>query len=115
MANNPKAADNLKPFKKGKGKNTDPRINTNGRPKSFDKLRKLAQQIAHEEARGVDGTALIIGGQKQTQITMLMRQLIKDNPVKFLEYAFGKPKDEVELSGELTVKGYKKVSPDDWD
>ena len=36
----------LKPFVKG-----DPRINRKGRPKSFDALRSLAQEIAHEAAK----------------------------------------------------------------
>jgi hypothetical protein len=115
MANNPRAKDNLKNFKKGKGENRDPRINTNGRPKSFDKLRKLAQQLAHEEAKGPGGQTIVIDNQKQTQITMLLRQMIKDNPVKFLEYAFGKPIDEIKHSGEVNIKGYTKVSPDDWE
>lgn len=89
---------NLKPFVKG-----DPRINRNGRPKSFDKLRKLAQQLAHEDALDARGKPLIIDGQKQTQITMLLRQMIRENPVKFLEYAFGKPKDEITISGNIDV------------
>ncbi len=88
---------NLKPFKKG-----DPRINRNGRPKSFDKLRKLALQLAHEPAQG-NGKDIVVDGQKQTQITMLLRQLMRDNPVKFLEYAFGKPKEELEISGEISA------------
>lgn len=79
-------------FKKG-----DPRINRNGRPKSFDTLRKLAQQIAHEEATS-RGQTIIIDNQKQTNITMLMRDLMQSNPVKFLEYAFGKPKEEIDVT-----------------
>lgn len=101
---------NLKPFEKG-----DPRINRNGRPRSFTKLRKLAQQLAHEEAIGKGGKPVVIDGQKQTQITMLLRDLMRSNPVKFLEYAFGKPVDEVEYRGtvETIVKVIKGVSIDD--
>lgn len=101
MANNPNAKDNLKNFKKGKGKGRDPRINTNGRPKSFNKLRKLAQQLAHEEATNSKGEPLMLDGHKQTQITMILRELMRENPKLFLEYAFGKPKDEIELSGSI--------------
>lgn len=86
--------DNLKPFKKGKGENRDPRINTNGRPKGFDELRKLAQRIASEEATA-NGRPIIIDNQKQTQVTMLMRDLMRSNPVAFLQYAYGKPKEEI--------------------
>lgn len=35
-------------FKKGRGKNIDPRINKNGRPKYYDELRRLAQDILDE-------------------------------------------------------------------
>lgn len=105
----------LKPFKKGKG--VDPRINRNGRPKSFDKLRKLAQQLAHEIVKDKNGNPIIRDNAKQTQITELLRDLIKKDPVKFLEYAFGKPKEKVEVSGNeekpIVVKVINGVSMDD--
>lgn len=82
---------NLKPFVKG-----DKRINRKGRPKSFDALRKLAQSIAAEELQSTDGDVI-------TRIEALLRVMSTSrNPADrktFLEYAFGKPKDEVELNG----------------
>jgi len=44
---------NLRPFVKG-----DPRINRNGRPKSFDQLRELAQAIGHEKITDKDGEVM---------------------------------------------------------
>lgn len=78
---------NLKPFVKG-----DPRINRNGRPKSFDQLRKLAQQIAHE--RIADGSTI-------TAAEAILRQLAHEKPERFIEIAFGKVPDETVNSGEI--------------
>lgn len=89
-SNNPNVKDNLKPFVKG-----DKRINRLGRPKSFDALRKLAQKIAAEELQSTDGDVI-------TRIEALLRVMSTSrNPADrktFLEYAFGKPKEEVDLS-----------------
>ena len=97
MPNNPNAAATLKNFTKG-----DPRINRNGRPKNFDALRKLAQQIAAEDVNQ-NGQPLIIDGHKVTVIEAIMRQLASSkNPRDrelFLKYAFGAPPAAVELTG----------------
>ena len=85
--NNPNAVDNLIPFVKG-----DKRINRKGRPRSFDALRKLAVKIAGEQA-------------DQDTVTRIEKMLtdmsISKNPADralFLAYAFGKPKDEVDIT-----------------
>jgi len=80
---------NLKPFKKG-----DPRINRNGRPKSFDKLRQLAQKISHEP---------IADGASMTAIEAILRQMAHDNPARFIEIAFGKVPDIEEHSGKVEI------------
>jgi hypothetical protein len=89
MPNNPRATDNLKPFQKG-----DKRINRRGRPKSFDALRALAQQIAHEPAAS-DETV--------TTIENMLRDWAKgDNPQlqqAFVAYAYGKVPDKQEITG----------------
>ena len=89
---------NLKPFVKG-----DKRINRKGRPKSFDALRKLAQQIAAEDLQSTDGDVV-------TRIEALLRVMSSSkNPADralFLAYAFGKPKEEIAMnnSGETVTK-----------
>ncbi len=78
---------NLKPF----GKGFDPRRNLKGRPKSFDEVRELAQQLAHETKNG------------RIAIERVLRQWM-DSPEPslqkaFVEYAFGKVPDKLEATG----------------
>jgi hypothetical protein len=80
MANNPNAKDNLQPFKKG-----DPRINRNGRPKSFDAWRKLLQSIMDEPATDGKGDPIIIGADKDGSGGHIATNV------------YGKPKEEIDL------------------
>ena len=95
MARNP--IPNSKPFVKG-----DPRINRKGRPKSFDALRTLAQDIAHEKAKA-GGNTVVIDGHSVTVAEAILRQMAQSkNPAeraRFLEIAFGKVSQAVEVSG----------------
>lgn len=87
---------NLKPFKKG-----DTRINRNGRPKSFDQLRKLAQQILAEEATK-DGEPVVINGHIVTKSELILRSWVADKRFqeRLLEVAYGKVPTPVEHSGQ---------------
>ena len=80
-------------FKKG-----DPRINRKGRPKSFDALRELAQQIAHEP------TSIIVDGHKVTVAEAILRQWAQSkNPQlqrAFIEVAFGKVPDKIDVTSD---------------
>ena len=97
--------ENLKPFTKG-----EKRINRKGRPKSFDALRKLAQSIAAEELQSTDGDVI-------TRIEALLRVMSTSrNPADrktFLEYAFGKPKEEIEQTGESKIELIVKYATND--
>jgi hypothetical protein len=99
--------ENLKPFKKG-----DPRINRNGRPRSFDALRKLAQQIAAEIVPGKDGQPATIrtlntdGSEGEHVLTVaegILRSWATSNKPDlqqaFIEVAFGKVPATIESSG----------------
>lgn len=81
---------NLVPFVKG-----DKRCNRKGRPKSFDALRKLAIKIAGETIPGANGDDI-------TRIEAMLRVLTSSKApadrALFLAYAFGKPKDEVDIT-----------------
>lgn len=84
-------------FKKG-----DPRIWRHGRPKSFDALRELAQEIAHETAQA-GGQDVVVNGHKVTVSEAILRQwAMSKNPQlqrAFIEVAFGKVPDVTKLIG----------------
>ena len=90
-----------KGFKKG-----DARINRKGRPRSFDALRDLAQQIAHETVKA-GGVEVTIDGHKITVTEAILRQWAQSkNPQLqkgFLEIAFGKVPDRVDFGGKVTL------------
>ena len=89
----------------------DPRINRNGRPKSFDALRTLAQQIAHETAKA-GGSDVVIDGHKVTVTEAVLRQWFQSKDFQkqraAMEIAFGKVPTPVDLRGkdgeELTIR-----------
>jgi hypothetical protein len=66
-------------------------INRNGRPKSFDVLRSLAQQIAEECARDENGKIIELDGRAVTNAENTLR-IMMNSPLrdKFLEIAYGK-------------------------
>lgn len=88
-----------KPFEKG-----DPRINRKGRPHSFDAARKLAQAKMNEPAIGPDGKPITktVNGKEVivTNAEMFFEAWMKSKDRKsFAEFAYGKVKEEVELTG----------------
>jgi hypothetical protein len=81
----------------------DPRINRKGRPKTFDALRDLALEIAHEPLKTKDGTPVVVNGKRVTVAEFILRQWANSgDPRKqqgFLEIAFGKVPNPVEITG----------------
>ena len=85
---------NLKPFAKN-----DKRINRKGRPKTFDALRSLAQQIAHKEQPQKDGSFMT------TAELILIDWATSKEPslqIKFVEYAWGKVPQAIDMKASVT-------------
>jgi hypothetical protein len=87
---------NLKPFVKG-----DMRINRKGRPKDFAKLRALAVDMASQPALDKNGNPILIHGKPVTNAQLVLYQWLTDKKHQkdFIEVAFGKVPQAVELTG----------------
>ena len=99
---NPHVLDNLTPFKKG-----DPRINRKGRPRNFDKLRKLVQSIGIEVVLDKQGRPLLVDGKTITRVQAILRQWASDpkHQRDFIEYGWGRIPMPVDVtSGGETIK-----------
>lgn len=83
------------PFVKG-----DPRINRKGRPKSFDKLRALAVEMATQPALDKMGNPIKINGKPATNAEVILYSWLTDKKYQkdFIEVAFGKVPNPIELS-----------------
>jgi hypothetical protein len=87
---------NLKPFTKG-----DMRINRKGRPKDFAKLRALAVDMASEQAVDNHGNPILLHGKPVTNAQLVLYQWLTDKKHQkdFIEVAFGKVPQAIELTG----------------
>lgn len=78
-------------------------INRKGRPKSFDAFRELGRQIAHEVAITKEGEPVVVSGHVVTVAEAILRSWARSpNPrlqQAFIEVAFGKVPDTLELTG----------------
>lgn len=94
-----------KQYKKGQFKKGDGRINRKGRPKNFDMLRELAKSIAHVAASGHNAQGETI---TLTRAEMILLDWATSKDIRkqelFMAYAYGKPKSEVDISGDAMNK-----------
>jgi hypothetical protein len=77
-------------------------INKNGRPKTFDAARALAQEIAHEPVQA-DGKDLVINGHRVTVTEAILRKWAQSKDPRlqmyFFEIAYGKVPNDLNLRG----------------
>lgn len=89
----------------------DSRINRKGRPKSFDQLRKLAQEIAHEELQAGNGA-------KMTTTEAILRKWATSKDARlqmeFMATAYGKVPTVTEITGTKENDGEIRVRQIDY-
>ena len=92
----------------GTFKKNDPRINKNGRPKDFDAMRTLAQEIAHEKAKTKEGAAIVFASHSASVVEVILRQWAKSGDWQrqkgFIEIAFGKVPDDVKVNATAVIE-----------
>ena len=76
-------------------------ISRKGRPKSFDALRSLAVGMASEQAVDKNGNPILYNGKPVTNAQLIMYQWLTDKKYQkdFIEVAFGKVPQAIELTG----------------
>jgi len=78
-------------------------INRKGRPKDFDALRTLSQEIAHEVAKTKDGQQVEVEGHRVTNAELILRLWASSPDFRkqqgFMEIAFGKVPQETRITG----------------
>jgi len=85
-------------------------INKNGRPRSFDALRKMAQEMFIRPALDAGGEPVKIDGKPASIVEVVVWKMIHSkNPKEVelaLQIAFGKVPDNMELNqkGEIIIK-----------
>ena len=88
--------------------------NQNDRPRDFDAMRALAQDVAGEIYKNNDGSPFIIPGHdvEMTRVEMVLRLWAQSTDFKkqlaFVEFAYGK----VPIQTEIAVPGGKDLMPD---
>jgi len=78
-------------------------INRKGRPKSFDALRELAQQIAHETVKDKSGDPVVVEGHIATVTEVILRKWAASGDPRlqmaFVEVAYGKEATKFQVGG----------------
>ncbi len=85
----------------------DARRNLNGRPRSFDALRAIAQEICHEELELKDGRKIIVA---EAVLRAWAKSPEPQLQKAFIEYAFGKVPDKIDATMEHKSKLYLNYS-----
>lgn len=109
-SNNPNVLKNLRPFRKGKGKDRDPRINTKGTISTRPDLVKAIESAANMKLFDDRGKPLKLDGEEITRLDAVIRTAFTGRTpsdkrflIWLLEFWFGKPKQEIDV----TSKGDK--------
>ena len=103
MPNNPKAADNLKPFKKGK----DSRRNLNGRPKLPD-IREALVKVLADEKDGMSALEAVLTKLRQMAIKGDVRAI-----KELLDRGYGQSKQSIEVKSDPVADFFEAAAKDE--
>jgi hypothetical protein len=109
-SNNPNVLKNLRPFRKGKGKDRDPRINTKGTISTRPDLVAAIERAANMKLFNDNGKPLILDGEQVTRLDAVIRTAFTGRSssdkrflIWLLEFWHGKPKESIDVNLKATV------------